>query len=897
MVKLKVKKKAAIPVKKEKPVKKIKIKVPYVDDETILVRIGKTKDFTPAQIVKIDGPKITVKYLDNDIIEKYGNGEFVYALKDAKKLKLAKEKPSIRDPRAQKVVSPVFWVLQNKKMFPQWINETFIKYKITDKTDISKVNKTFKPYGYQLFLRDYMQNSSPYRGVLLYHSLGSGKSCSAIMIAENLKLEKNVIVISPATLKDNFINDGLLFCGDPAYQRDPKLIEEKYSFISGNASNTIQQIKSLGTLDNKVIIIDEVHNLVSRMVGGLNGENKQGKDIYNALMEARDCKIIALTGTPIVNATYEAGILFNVLRGYMYLTIFAIKFVGPEYGVNWNLQRLEETLGKMDEVDYLETNKVNKTMEFHLTMMPWHPQYQDIIKAIIDQAKKLNVELEYLTYKAFTLFPDGEGETADRDFRNYFVDETDPRGDKMKNKELFKRRILGLTSYYKSKIENFPSVKYHPMIRIDMSPYQLTEYMSVRGEEKKSRQLAEIRVFTRQYSNFVFPPEIPRPGIGQKIAKKAEENENLAKVIGAVESVEKADIVKAEEIKKYQKAVDAALEELKKGSDQYLVKNRLGTYSPKMKAILENMEKTKGLVFVYSDFRSLEGVGIFALILEANGYSKYGSADNKPKYAMYTGSEDFEERSIIKKIFKAPENKYGKNLKVLLATSAGTEGLDLKNIRQVHIMEPYWNEVRIQQVVGRAVRRNSHIDLPKNEQNVEVYRYLSVISEKDQEKLKPKDRTSTDEAILEIAKKKEYITNEMLEVLKESAVDCVLNAFDNERGIKCFSFGQDIQGLAYLPRLSRDFGRGIEYATREVEQKLRIGGIGDNNLVYFVENKKLYLVTDITMRNPIKKMPKIRKRVALDLKKKEVFDYDISKTSGSKVKLGEFNQKGEFYKI
>jgi len=59
-----------------------------------------------------------------------------------------------------------------------------------------------------------------------------------------------------------------------------------------------------------------------------------------------------------------------------------------------------------------------------------------------------------------------------------------------------------------------------------------------------------------------------------------------------------------------------------------------------------------------------------------------------------------------------------------MATSAGAEGLDLKNIRQVLIMEPHWNEVKIKQVIGRAIRRDSHKDLPKDERNVDVLDFI-----------------------------------------------------------------------------------------------------------------------------------------------------------------------------
>ena len=99
--------------------------------------------------------------------------------------------------------------------------------------------------------------------------------------AQNLKKERNIVVMLPASLRSNFIYKGLLFCGDPSYKNDKAKITQKYSFISYNASNTLAQLKRLGSLDNKVIIIEEVHNLISKIISGINGTSKQGLEIYN----------------------------------------------------------------------------------------------------------------------------------------------------------------------------------------------------------------------------------------------------------------------------------------------------------------------------------------------------------------------------------------------------------------------------------------------------------------------------------------------------------------------------------------------------------------------------------------------------------------------------------------
>jgi ribA/ribD-fused uncharacterized protein len=73
------------------------------------------------------------------------------------------------------------------------------------------------------------------------------------------------------------------------------------------------------------------------------------------------------------------------------------------------------------------------------------------------------------------------------------------------------------------------------------------------------------------------------------------------------------------------------------------------------------------------------------------------------------------------------DNLDGGLCRVFCITSAGAEGLSLKAVRGVHIMEPYWNTVRTQQVKGRAVRICSHMELPKDQQNVEIYTYCTMI--------------------------------------------------------------------------------------------------------------------------------------------------------------------------
>ncbi len=83
-------------------------------------------------------------------------------------------------------------------------------------------------------------------------------------------------------------------------------------------------------------------------------------------------------------------------------------------------------------------------------------------------------------------------------------------------------------------------------------------------------------------------------------------------------------------------------------------------------------------------------------------------------YAAITGEIDDETKKKILTATNTTANKDGKIVKVILGSSAAAEGINFKNIRYVHIMEPYWNAARIKQTVARARRNNSHADLPED---------------------------------------------------------------------------------------------------------------------------------------------------------------------------------------
>ena len=486
------------------------------------------------------------------------------------------------------------------------------------------------------------------------------------------------------------------------------------------------------------------------------------------------------------------------------------------------------------------------------------------------------------------------------------------------NENIFKQRILGLVSYYKPANDNYPKVIQNNYYRIEMSNYQYQIYEILRAKErlsergggiqssKKDSVKSTFRVFSRQASNFVFPEEInrpyPNPLFIVSILKKNNNklsNEKIQKMLSLEEQINNNGKIKLE----YKNRIHAAIEKLVENGNVYLRPGSEGLdkLSPKMKLVLENIEKSHGLIFVYSNFRTLEGIEIFSKILDFNGYSKYGTNNNKnnetKKYAIYSGMEDEKEKKEILKIFTSDQNKHGKFIKIILSTAAGAEGLDLKNIRQIHIFESYWNQMRIEQVIGRGVRRNSHINLPENERNVEIFRYFTIYPKKNS--LTRKDKISTDEHIEQLSLKKQVIINQLIQIVKECSFDCYLNSNSIKENYSCFQFGTNAKGISYHPDISKDFINSYTVnTTKKVERTLtRIVYFNGFMYLFYIKNKKtiFYLYHD---KNKVSVDINIKKAKSfyVDKNTNEVFYPSKNSKNNNLIKIGVINSKNKLVK-
>lgn len=937
--------------------------------------------------------------------------------------------------RERIIVKAPSYYMNNRKIFIQKLTQLFKPYQdeLVETADSVSCDSTGNAGDFDLLLhqkivRDYLNLYTPYRGLLLYHGLGSGKTCSSIAIAEGMKTSKRVFVMTPASLKMNFFSE-MKKCGDFLYKKNQywefisidgnpeyvgilskalslsteyirenggawlvnitkpsnytelstdeqlrvdvqlnEMIRSKYTDINYNGLN-MKKMQALtgdftrNPFDNAVVVIDEAHNFVSRIVNKIKQPKSISYMLYHYLMSATNARIVMLTGTPIINYPNEIGILYNILRGYIKTWTLPVKWEDKATKLNTEtiLSMLDEAkLKTYDYVSYADnkltitrnpfgfinakkrgalngTRKVAKPGKMaggksakarrprekfadKLTFekMEIEPDAQlapelqkgfntddryyggavgedvfdryngvyldetgnitdtqfinEVVKILKSSKNKLNIaekNIEVVNNKAL---PDESEE-----FLKMFVDAD--TGNAL-NMNLFQRRILGLTSYFRSAQERLlPRYEqteegdlYH-IVKSPMSAHQFGMYEKIRKEEadreKKAKKMQRkddglykiattYRIFSRAACNFAFPEAITRPI--PVIKENAEVNEHAFDAITEEpdEGADKLETGIAEsEATKYANRIEKALQDLDvkmDGTDvsQYLSKDALPVYSPKFAQILENISSplNEGLHLLYSHFRTIEGIGILRLILLANGFAEFKLRKisdgweieeleedaGKPRFVLYTGTESAEEKEIIRNVYngswafvpqaiaaqlrkRAENNVYGEIIKLIMITSSGAEGINLKNTRYVHITEPYWHMVRVEQVVGRARRICSHQDLPEVMRTVKVFLYVSTLTTeqktneknielriRDVSRLDKKTPLTTDESLYEIASMKQRINNQILTSVKESAVDCnIYSAQKNNEQLVCYGFGKvESNRFSSYPTLEKD---------------------------------------------------------------------------------------------
>jgi hypothetical protein len=464
----------------------------------------------------------------------------------------------------------------------------------------------------------------------------------------------------------------------------------------------------------------------------------------------------------------------------------------------------------------------------------------------------------------------------------------------VKNINLFKKRILGLASYFRSAQEKLlPSFvpdsngNTYTIVPVEMSDYQVASYFEIRSNEMKTESnimamtkgqpmkasslynmASSYRIFSRVACNYVFPKEIPRPTPPKTKNITEEQMDNIADGNNEDMYIDENAAAPIYD-KTYQAEIVSTLQTLTTADNgKYMTPELLKQNSPKFLRMLENIKDPahKGLHLVYSNFRSLEGIGIFKNVLSHNGYAEFKLQRNgdiweikdtdpdktKPRFVLYTGTETNDEKEIIRNIYNsqwdlvpstistklreiAENNYYGEVIRIIMITASGAEGINLENTRYVHIMEPYWNMVRVDQVVGRARRICSHKNLPKELQTVQVFFYITSFSKTqatDPKYINIMKRDlhhdtgkpiTTDESLYQIAALKNTINSQLLKAIKETAIDCRLYKSGNTEPLVCYGEGVVSRTNAFgiFPKLEEDKIVSEDINVRQVKRKMK----------------------------------------------------------------------------
>jgi len=211
------------------------------------------------------------------------------------------------------------------------------------------------------------------------------------------------------------------------------------------------------------------------------------------------------------------------------------------------------------------------------------------------------------------------------------------------------------------------------------------------------------------------------------------------------------------------------------------IRDSLPKYSCKLDRIMTSIKRSKGKVFVYSGFKEYAGLKTITKVLEAFGYKNYAEhGPGRKRFAVWSGDESSQLKDEIREVFNRLDNLYGHKLKIILGSPSIKEGVSLKAVRYVHVLEPYWNMSRLEQVVGRASRFCSHINLPEDERNVKVFVYIAM---------HPNEKITVDQYVKKLSETKNKIIKQFETAIKEAAVDCRLNKYANivndEDDIQC----------------------------------------------------------------------------------------------------------------
>jgi len=668
----------------------------------------------------------------------------------------------------------------------------------------------FELMPHQNFVKNFMSFNTPYNSLLLYHGLGSGKTCSAIGISEEMRKymkqlgkRKSIIIVASPNVQDNFksqlfnpaklkfreglwsmntcVGNALLEEINPTSSKDLReqyitkeiklLINQYYMFmgytqfanyINDNTNITmvglnkkqkkkmrLKKIKEL--FSNRMIIIDEVHNLrISRD----NSESniKSAEIVMDMVRYADNLKLLLLSATPMYNSYEEIIWLTNLMNS------------------NDNKAPI-----KISDV-------FNNKGEFI-------PTGRELL------IRKLTGYVSYVRGENPYTFPV-------RIYANHndYLDFKYVEPIRQNNNKKIKEPLQHVPVFYNSIGAYQKDVYYFLMQNMDTMIKEVFENMrnNMRAFEDMDSFSYTMLQRPLEILNIVYPnddfDEVQREGFDKitSVIQTMVGKTGLSNIMNfKVEKIEDGDEEKAIKVRTGFHYKTNAYGKLFSPSE-------LHKYSAKMANICNIIKNTEGIILIYTQYID-GGIIPMALALEEMGFRRYSShkgmksllkdkADsidymsmktkdqhngpfNKARYVMITGDKNYSRTNDADvKYLNSPENVDGKKVKVVLISKAAAEGIDFKNIRQIHILDPWYNMNRIEQIIGRGVRNLSHCGLPFEKRNVEIFLHATNLDN---------EIEAIDTYVYRVAEQKAVKIGMVTRLMKENSVDCLLNIGQN----------------------------------------------------------------------------------------------------------------------
>lgn len=683
--------------------------------------------------------------------------------------------------------------------------------KIKDTADVI-CSAAFELAPHQAFVRNFLSFQTPYNGLLLYHGLGSGKTCSAISVAEEMRLymkqmgvTKKIIIVASPNVQDNFrlqlfderklkeqsgfwniracVGNSFLKEINPMNVRGMprekvvsqvnKIIRESYEFFGYiEFANYVSRVKSevrqvspdeteeklaerrrrkiRRVFDDRLIIIDEAHEI---RISDDNKDKRVAMELRDVVKSTDNLRLLLLSATPMFNSYKEVIWLINLLLLNDKREQISLKDVFDEDGDFKTDPKTGEHAGR-----YLLERKATGYVSFVRGENPysfpfkvWPSQFAKTHTISQAQYPKLQLNDKEIvnTIQHLELYVSKVGLYQDKVY-SYIV-------------ERLKQKALD----GEGGARNMPTF----------------ENMESFGYTLLQRPLEALNI---SYPSEEFDEYL-------KSIKKTAKGPKTGLLVDPKDLVGKGGLGRVMKFREQADKSPFKSFEYRPGPyENMFAPDKIEKFSCKIKAVTNAIMGSEGIVIVYSQYID-GGLVPTALALEELGFSRLNSSQNlfkeartspidsltykpaqkgkdfqKASYVMITGEKSLSPDNLAE--FKActnPENKNGSIVKVVLLSQAGGQGLDFTNIRQVHILEPWYNMNRLEQVIGRAVRNCSHKSLPLEKRNVQIFLHGSLLGSRQSE--------AADLYVYRTAEAKAVLIGSVSRVLKEIAVDCLLN--------------------------------------------------------------------------------------------------------------------------